>query len=539
MPALASETARNTDPDLGAVTYPLPDSIIVDRSIRVRMRDGVHLEATVYRPAKEGRYPVVLCVTAYGKDFGPADYSTLPKIKAAGMAVGTMHISEATTWEGPDPGFWVPNGYAVMVADPRGYYGSEGEPGIYSEQDALDYAELIEWAGVQPWSNGSVGLNGVSYLAINQWLVASSTRPSHLKAIIPWEGASDLLRDVMEPGGVPETRFLGGYYAGSLARGAGEGIATTGPAMMDRAARHPFVLENIDVPALICASWSDHGLHTRGSIEGFLRISSEQKWLYTHGGNKWDAYYSPEAVEWQKSFFDHFLKGEDNGFQHRPRVRLEVRSTKEQVEVRSETAWPLEGTRFAPMYLDPAGGSLVAALAEASQSIEYDSEAKRSIAFDLTFERRTEVTGPMVLKLWVSAKDADDLDLFAAVRKLDRAGQEVHFCGKDGFREGVVALGWLRASKRHLDPARSQPWRPFQNLERTDKLQPGEIVPVEIEILPSSTSFEAGETLRLEISGRDILEFARFGHDDGVNRGRHQILAGASHPSHLLIPFCG
>ncbi|KKW91612.1 CocE/NonD family hydrolase [Sphingobium chungbukense] len=537
MAELTYEAANMVEQDLGAVTYPLPEGIVVDRDVRVRMRDGVHLEATIYRPIAEGRYPVVMCVTAYGKDFGPADYSTLPKIKAAGMAVGTMHICEATTWEGPDPGFWVPNGYVVMVADPRGYYGSEGEPGVYSEEDAHDYAELIEWAGVQPWSNGSVGLHGVSYLACNQWMVASKTRPSHLKAIVPWEGASDFLRDVIEPGGVPETRFLGGYYAGSLARGAGMGIAETGPSMMDHAARHPFELENIDVPALICASWSDHGLHTRGSIEGFMRIASEQKWLYTHGGNKWEVYYSPEAVEWQKSFFDHFLKGEDNGFQDRPRVRLEVRATKERVEVRSETAWPLESTRFTPIYLDPARKALVASMPGQTGSVAYDSEAKQSIEFDLAFDRRTEVTGPMVLKLWVCAKDTDDLDLFAAVRKFDRHGQEVFFCGKDGFRSGVVALGWLRASRRHLDPLRSRPWRPFQSLERTEKLRPGEVVPVELEILPSSTLFEPGETLRLAISGRDIVEFSRFGHDDSVNQGQHEILTGPHHPSHLLVPF--
>ena len=523
--------------DCGAVTYPLPVGVIVERDVRVRMRDGVHLAATVCRPEGEGRFPVVMCVTVYGKDFGPHEYSTLPKIKKAGMAVGTMHISDATTWEGPDPGFWVPNGYVVVLANARGYYDSDGEAGLYSEKDAEDYADLIEWAGVQAWSNGAVGLNGVSYLAINQWMCASKTKPSHLKAIIPWEGASDLLRDVMEPGGVPETRFLGGYYAGSLARGAGDDIATHGAAMMERAARHPFVLENIDVPALICASWSDHGLHSRGSIEGFMRISSTDKWLYTHGGNKWEVYYSPDALEWQKSFLDHFLKGEDNGFERRPRVRLEVRRTREDIEVRSEASWPPEDAKFTPMYLDPDGGRLSLQAPNRNASRTYDAQAKETVEFDLRFDERTEVTGPMVLKLWVSAADADDLDLFAAIRKIDREGREVNFCGKDGYREGVVALGWLRVSQRHLDSERSKPWRPYLSHDRSEKVSPGEVVSVELEILPSSTVFEAGETLRLVISGRDILEFGRFGHDDTVNHGRHELHAGGAHPSHLLVPL--
>lgn len=237
--------------DRGTVTYPLPDSIIVERTVRVAMQDGVHLMATVFRPDGDGRFPVIICTTVYGKDFGPQDYSTLPKINAAGNAVGTMHISDATTWEGPDPRFWVLGGYVVVVADARGYYDSERRAGIYSEKDPEDYADLIEWAGVQPWSNGSVGLSGVSYLAISPWMCASWTTPLHLKAIMPWEGASDLLRDVVRHGGITETRFLQGYYSGSLARGAGDDIAASGAMMMERAARHPFPIENIRTPTRI------------------------------------------------------------------------------------------------------------------------------------------------------------------------------------------------------------------------------------------------------------------------------------------------
>lgn len=377
------EDTASAERDRGTVTYPLPDGVIVERDVRVKMRDGVHLAATVCRPDRDGRFPVVMCVTAYGKDLGPDEYSTLPKIKASGNAVGTMHISDLTTWEGPDPGFWVPNGYVVVVANARGYYDSEGQAGIYSEKDPEDYADLIEWAGVQAWSNGSVGLNGVSYLAISQWMCASQTRPSHLKAITPWEGATDLGRDVIRHGGIPETRFLQGYYSGSLARGAGSDIVTQGSTMMERSAQHPFQLGHIDVPALICASWSDHGLHSRGSFEGFMRISSSQKWLYTHGGNKWEEYYSPEALEWQKAFFDHFLKGEDNGFDRRPRVRLEVRRTKEIFEVRSEDSWPLDRVDFSRRYLDLEQGSLVLEAPD-EQSRIYDAESKQTVEFDLS-----------------------------------------------------------------------------------------------------------------------------------------------------------
>jgi len=96
------------------------------------------------------------------------------------------------------------------------------------------------------------------------------------------------------------------------------------------------------------------------------------------------------------------------------------------------------------------------------QSRTYDADSKQTIGVDLTFDGRTELTGPMVLKLWISALDADDLDLFVALKKFDRQGREVHFCGKDGFREGIVALGWLRVSQRHLNPERSEPWALFE-----------------------------------------------------------------------------
>lgn len=503
----------------GALTHPLPDGIIVERDVRVRMRDGLHLAATVSRPEEDGQFPVVMCVTAYGKDLRPDEYSTLPAIQRAGLAVGTLHISDATTWEGPDPGFWVPNGYAVVVADARGFYDSEGQAGIFSATDVDDYCDLIEWAGVQAWSNGAVGLNGVSYLAINQWMVASQAKPSHLRAIVPWEGVSDQLRESVQHGGIPETRFVQGWLTGSLARGAGPDIITRGPALVEQAIQHPFPLEDIDVPALVCASWSDQGLHSRGSFEGFIWISSRQKWLFTHGGKKWQVYYSPEALGWQKSFFDHFLKGDANGFEQRPRVRLEIRRTSDVFDIRAETSWPPSGTDFTPRYLDLELGGLATEMPHETQSRTYDSQSRETVEVDLKFDRRTEVSGPMVLNLWVSALDTDDLDLYVAIRKFDRAGSEVHFCHKDGYREGVVALGWLRASQRHLDSERSQSWRPFLSHDRVEKVTLGDIVPVAIEILPSSTLFEPGESLRLVVSGREILEHPRFGHDKTVNRG--------------------
>lgn len=205
----------------------------------------------------------------------------------------------------------------VVYVDTRGYYSSEGEATLFDEQNALDFHEAIEWAGTQEWSNGNVGLNGVSYLAIAQWVGAANNPPPHLKAIIPWEGATDTYREVLYHGGIPETAFTR-FWVNRVRTGAHTSpippfpifrIAHKNPWLL-RIIQDPpqFPLESITVPALICASWSDQGLHNRGSIEGYMQISSKKKWLFTHGRPKWSTYYSEEGLSFQKELFDYFLK---------------------------------------------------------------------------------------------------------------------------------------------------------------------------------------------------------------------------------------
>jgi predicted acyl esterase len=154
---------------------------------------------------------------------------------------------------------------------------------------------------------------------------------------------------------------------------------------------------NIDIPALVCSSWPDHGLHSLGSIEGFARISLDQEWLFTHGGNEWGVYYGDEPKEWQKPFLDHFLKGEANGFEQRPRGRPEVHA----LTARSRSPEPGRVAASARgvhrRSLDLEQGVLRAQPPEQQQSCTYEATTKQTIEWDLTFDRRTEVTGPMSL----------------------------------------------------------------------------------------------------------------------------------------------
>ncbi|HEY5243437.1 MAG TPA: CocE/NonD family hydrolase [Polyangiaceae bacterium] len=303
----ATRLARTAFPKL-TITAPAP-GIRFDRDVAVSVRDGTKLRVNVFRPDREGRFPVLMCAHPYGKDVlprrSPLGYLPLARYRFLRQPE-PITFSAWTSWEAPDPSYWVPRGYAVVNVDLRGFGTSEGVATLLSDQEASDYAEVIEWAAAQPWSSGKVGLNGVSYLAISQWKVAA-LRPRALVAICPWEGWTDVYRDVAYPGGVREDGFIP-FWAGMTERDG-----RTSESLRSQQLAHPEwddfwaartpALERIEVPALICASFSDQGLHTRGSFEGFRRIGSEHRFLYTHRGGKWSTYYSPEALAHQALFW--------------------------------------------------------------------------------------------------------------------------------------------------------------------------------------------------------------------------------------------
>lgn len=523
----------------------LESTVTVEDDVGVVVRDGTRLSARVFRPVAEGRHPVVLALTAYGKDLGPDTYPEVSRFGERPDFDGVIEVSPWTTWEGPDPATWVPAGYAVVYLDVRGYHRSDGTATVLSPQDADDFHDVIEWIAEQSWSNGNVGTIGVSYLAISQWAVAGLNPPS-LKAMIPWEGQTDSFREVLYHGGVPETSFTR-FWLHRV-----NGLANTPPLpdhdVFQLIHRDPQAMAPIreqqfirpelsEVPALVAASWSDHGLHTRGSVRAFVASSASRKWLYTHGQPKWSTFYGSDAIAHQMAFFDHFLKGVDSGIEERPSVRLEVRRTLDEYEVRFEDEWPVARTEYRPLYLDAASGALAVERPRSVSAAAYEPPSG-SAAFAITFDRDTEVTGHMKLRLWVSTTDGDDIDLFVGVQKRDVDGAEVHFYAKAGYRSGPVALGWLRVSERALDDDVSTPWLPVLRHDRPQPIAPGDVVPVDVEILPSSTSFRAGESLRLVVQGTDLFEHPSLGHAYSldVNRGTHSIHTGGEYDSHLLVP---
>jgi predicted acyl esterase len=279
----------------------------------------------------------------------------------------------------------------------------------------------------------------------------------------------------------------------------------------------------------------------RGTIEAWRRMGSTEKWLDIHGQKKWAHYYRPESRARQLAFFDHYLRDRPTALAAWPHVRVEVRERHGVAEERAENEWPLARTDYRRLALDAASGTMGGDVPSESE-VPYPASDGR-ICFDHLFAEATEITGHASLKLWVEAVGSDDMDLFVALQKIDAAGEPVGFTFYAFYENGPVALGWLRASHRALDPERSRPERPVHRHTCEDRLAPGQCVPVEIEIWPFSARFAAGETLRLIVAGSDIyrkedgamLPFPL--HEQTRNAGTHIVRTGGAFDSAILLPI--
>jgi predicted acyl esterase len=520
------------------------EGTVIERDVAVTMRDGIRIYVDVYRPEGSDPVPVLLGYGPFGK------HASMHPTLAAGADI-EPELPPGSPFEAPLASYWVRHGYAVVYADPRGAWGSEGDATLFSEQEAEDGYELVEWAGTRPWSNGRVGMSGVSYLAISQYQVAAA-RPPHLAAINPSEGISDIYREAIAPGGILETQFAGHF--GSL---LGFGLGRVED-VVSEVFEHPLLdefwqakspdLSRIEVPTFLVASVGNQGLHVRGTLEAFKQISSEQKWLDVHGRKEWRYYYMPENMDRQRAFFDHFLKDLDTDLSSWPRVRVEYRDRANSGPIREEADWPIPRTRYTEWFLDAGSARLVATPPDSEHTASYDPTAAgypaeagdQRATFDLRFERETDLAGHAALRLWVASPGAENMDLFVNLDKLDASGSRIGFPFFAYLDDGPLAQGWLRASRREIDSELSTPAQPVQAHQGDIPLPDDEPVSVDIEIWPFTATFAPGETLRLTVAGADIQryppqEFAA-GHDLLVNTAPHVLHTGGNYPSRLLLP---
>ena len=296
-------------------------------------------------------------------------------------------------------------------------------------------------------------------------------------------------------------------------------------------------LEQIEAPLLSAGNWGAFHLHLRGNIEGFVNAASPHKRLLMMTGSHIDPFYTEWGKAEQLRFLDHWLRGEDNGAQDDPPLRLAIRYGSE-IEWRDEYEWPLARTRWTKLFLDARARSLVWDAPVSGGLVAYPAP-ESYVSFETEpFEEQMEITGPVVARVWVSA-DAEDMDVFVALRDIGPDGEEVPGVGPRG---GAVpmAVGWLRASHRELDVERSLPHRPFHRHERALPL-PAEPVALDIEVWPTCFVLEPGHQLRLELRSNDEHMIAlrhHHPHDRARERfaGENRIHTGPGQESYLQLP---
>lgn len=570
--------------------------MIIDRDVPITMDDGLTLRADIFRPKDTNPVPAIMTCGVYGKG-APYRDAFAPQWQELMDAKSEVHrgsSKEFMVWETVDPEIWVPWGYACIRVDARGSGRSPGKLDIFSPREIRDFYHCIEWAAAQPWCTGKVGLNGISYYAITQWLVAS-LQPPHLAAMIPWEGASDVYRDMMRHGGIFNNGFFQWWYPKQVVAvqhgnprswhdpWLGENVS--GPASLtdeelqsNRADPVADILSQplddewyrarsadfskVTVPFLSAANWGGFGIHPRGNFEAFTHAASNQKWLDCHPGRHEEWFYSDHGTALQKRFLDHFLKGVDNGWDKEPPVTLHLREAfSDEFKPRKESAWPLSKTKWTKLYLDAVDGATV-------PSMSWDRPSKWSkLTFaaqgqPLTFlspplEKGTEITGPLAAKLFGSSSTTD-MDLFVTIQAF-KDGKEIEFIGVM-MKRTPLSQGWLRASHRKLDMSKTLPYRPYHTHDEIQPIEPGRVYELDVEIWPTNIRLPRGAQLSIQISGKDFqrllppdqpdqawemrnLSICTHNHEvdrpGSVYGGETTIFTGGETESYVLLPVIG
>jgi uncharacterized protein len=508
----------------------------------------------VFRPAGAEQVPAIVAFSPYGKGQGTSA-SVMGVFGMVGLDNGI--VSGLEKFEGPDPAYWCARGYAICNPDIRGVVDSDGDSVLWDRQEGRDCYDLIEWLAEQAWCSGKVGMSGTSYLAVSQWFTAAE-QPPHLAAINPWEGVSDVYRDFVMRGGMPDTGFAQQLQNGSFfGKNSKEDL-------ISEAERYPLMntlwenkipdFDKVEVPAYVVASYSNT-LHTAGTFRAWRRIASKQKWLRIHNSQEWPDYYDETNVEDLRRFFDRYLKDDDNDWDETPRVRYSLLDLEggDKVNVAADEFPPgsVTATRY---YLDGRSRTLTAEAPTDAIAVGYDVDATpNAVSFIVKFDQETVMVGYPKAHLWVEARGADDMDLFVLVQKLDAYGTplqqftvpnqnaRVH----DLTDHGASILrykgsdGRLRVSARRLDEELSTDDVPAHTFDQIEKLSADDIVDVEIELLPIGLAFYPGEQLRFVVSAGNLLGtlMPAIREYSGANSGQHVIHTGGDRASYLQLPI--
>ncbi|HEX8003137.1 MAG TPA: CocE/NonD family hydrolase [Mycobacteriales bacterium] len=498
-----------------AVAEPPPLTTWPYRAGYVTMADGTELRYVVFLPSATGSFPTVLEYDGYSAGTNPA-------------AGGPTQLGERM----------LAKGYAVLGVNTRGSGCSGGDFDPFSDRDAQDGHDVVEWAASQPWSTGDVGMWGISMPAILSLKVAA-LRPPHLRAISPGAALSDFYRDVAYPGGILNAGFVGAwtglqkavsYQDNALVVAEDDGdprcLAYTAghqppdKVVAERVAANPYAedpfwarsfsdrIGDIDVPVLSLSAWQDEQVSAR--VTGaYQALDPATSWHVVTNGNHGVSASAADFLDLQERFFDRFVAGVANGFETTPHVQVwhELQAPSYVPRwVTPHAAWP---TPAATTYHLTADGRLTPAAPVAAGSATYayplpagnaasagyDTEIVAwhvpgyGVSFTTdAFAAPVELFGPASADLWVSST-ATDTDLQVTLTEVRADGSETY-----------VQRGWLRASHRALD-ASSTALRPVHPHTRASvaPLVAGTPTPVRVEVFAAGHVFRAGSRLRLSV----------------------------------------
>lgn len=538
------------------------------KDVSVLMRDGTRLAVDIYAPDAEGKFPALLSISCYGKDVqklpmpvGPNDF----RLGNGGMEAG-------------DSEYFASRGYVHVIADARGTGNSDGGYRFLSRKEQEDGYDLVEWTAGQPWCDGNVGMLGLSYFAMIQYLVAA-LNPPHLKAIFAHDALTDIYRMFFYHGGIMHYGFLFQWWphipahtidplnvssneldrmiekAKSEADVQACPIAyitlslpekniplfdallhpNDGPYYWERSAYTKF--DKIKVPTYILSRWTSWSVHLPGAFSAYSGIDAPRKLRVG----------LPVALEgferpWHENhdlilrWYDHWLKGIDTGIMDEPPISILVLGDN---KWRSEREWPLARTKWTNYYLKENG---VLSEQQPTASEKPDSfiniprlwpgQKVPSVIYTTSvLDTENEVTGPIALHFHASLSTTDSNWLV-----------EIHDVAPDESIK-IVSLGWLKASHRELDQSKSKPYQPFHLHLRSIPVTPGEINEYDVEIRETSYVFKAGHRIRLIIKGQDspsegpepVREVCY--HLNSIHETQHTIYHTTEYPSYLLLPL--
>ncbi|KAF3397969.1 hypothetical protein F1880_005727 [Penicillium rolfsii] len=529
----------------------LPSPVILDQDQILTLRDGTKIRVDIYRPSTDGKVPAILMWGPYGKSgSGPLNLSSMP-LRAG---IPAEQLSGYEDFEGLDPAEWVPKGYAIVNADPRGVGDSEGDIRYWGSAEAQDAYDAIEELAQLPWCSGKIALSGNSWLAMIQYHIAAA-HPPHLAAIAPFEGTSDVFREQSTRGGIPYTIF-GAMIANALVgRGQQEDMvavtaSTTTFTEYHEDKRADF--SKIKVPAYIVASYSNE-LHVVGTFRAFEEIPHENKWLSVHTTHEWYDLYTKERTEELVKFYDYYLKGVENDWLQTPPARLPFFSftAPPTFKTFSDLPWHQNSAAKAQLYLTADGKLSVESPSQAG-NIEYAASTDEKVSFKYTLPSKTTITGSTTLVVDISSPEHSDLDVYTHLFKADKDGKVVSHLTiptltqnlspeqVEQFTNNSSTRYWgphgqLRASQRDVSQKLSgKTWETLSHA-KVQPVESGEIVRLEIQLWPTGLQFDAGEQLILKISGEKIglNALPNLVKEANPNKGKHILHVGGKYESRL------